>query len=126
VGFPVYSISTGERYDRERAIRTVLERLLQDGRIPQASSEEILGLILRRELLGSTGIGRGVAIPHAKCAVVDRIVGAVAKFPDGVDFDSLDGEPVHVMCLMVSPTDRPADHLRMLGRISMRLREGLS
>jgi PTS system fructose-specific IIA component/PTS system nitrogen regulatory IIA component len=124
IGFPVYSITDGARRTKEQAIRTVLDRLVQDRSIGAEHYDVILGDILRREQLGSTGIGRGVAIPHCKTAPLDRIVGAVATFSDGVDFGSLDGEPVKVMCLMVSPGDRPGDHLRMLERISRRLRDG--
>ena len=84
----------------------------------------ILAALEKREELGSTGIGRGVAVPHAKYPGVARLIGAVADFPAGVDFKSLDGKPVHVVCLFVPPTDRPSDHLRVLEAISQHLRLG--
>ena len=79
--------------------------------------------ILKREELGSTGIGRGVAVPHTKHPSVDRLVGNVAISGGGVDFDSLDGEKVHLFFLLISPPDRPGDHLRALENISRQLRD---
>ena len=79
--------------------------------------------ILKRELLGSTGIGRGVAIPHTKHNSVDRLIGTVALSKAGIPFDSLDGEPVFVFFLLISPQDRPGDHLRALENVSRCLRD---
>ena len=77
---------------------------------------------MKREELGSTGIGRGVAVPHTKHPSVNRLVGTVAVSPEGVDFDSLDGEKVQLFFLLISPPDRPGDHLRALENISRQLR----
>jgi PTS system fructose-specific IIA component/PTS system nitrogen regulatory IIA component len=78
---------------------------------------------MKREDLGSTGIGRGVAVPHTKHPSVSRLVGTVAVSHDGVNFESLDGEPVQLFFLLVSPPDRPGDHLRALENISRQLRD---
>jgi PTS system fructose-specific IIA component/PTS system nitrogen regulatory IIA component len=78
---------------------------------------------LNREELGSTGIGRGVAVPHTKHGSVEQLVGTVGVSREGVDFDSLDGEKVFVLFLLVSPLDRPGDHLRALENISRQLRD---
>ena len=78
---------------------------------------------MKREDLGSTGIGRGVAVPHTKHPSVSRLVGTVAVSHSGVDFESLDGEPVQLFFLLVSPPDRPGDHLRALENISRQLRD---
>ena len=72
---------------------------------------------------GSTGIGRGVAVPHTKHPSVEKLCGAVAVSEAGVDFASLDGDPVHLLFLLVSPPDRPGDHLRALENVSRRLRD---
>src|SRR5712691_4844168 len=88
-----------------------------------AESEEIVRAVLKRELLGSTGIGRGVAIPHTKHSSVERLIGTVALSRPGVSFESLDGEPVHVFVLLISPQDRPGDHLRALENVSRSLRD---
>ena len=72
---------------------------------------------------GSTGIGRGVAVPHTKHPSIDKLIGTVAISEGGVNFDSLDGEKVHLLFLLVSPPDRPGDHLRALENISRQLRD---
>jgi nitrogen PTS system EIIA component len=83
----------------------------------------LLAAILRREELGSTGIGGGVAIPHATFPGVDGVISAIAEFPGGVEFDSIDGRPVKLVCLVVSPTDRPGEHLRIVEAVARRLRD---
>ena len=87
------------------------------------ASEDVVKAILKRELLGSTGIGRNVAIPHAKHTTIDRLIGTVAVSKKGIAFDSLDGEPVYVFVMLISPQDRPGDHLRALENVSRSLRD---
>jgi mannitol/fructose-specific phosphotransferase system IIA component (Ntr-type) len=108
---------------KEGVIREAVESLRAAGQFRGADIDDVIRSILKRELLGSTGIGRGVAIPHTKHTGVDRLVGTVALSPAGVGFDSLDGEPVHVFVLLVSPQDRPGDHLRALENVSRSLRD---
>jgi mannitol/fructose-specific phosphotransferase system IIA component (Ntr-type) len=108
---------------KEAVIRTMVESLRSAGQFRGADLEDIVRAILKRELLGSTGIGRGVAIPHTKHASVDRLIGTVAVSPNGVAFESLDGEPVHIFVLLISPQDRPGDHLRALENVSRCLRD---
>ena len=81
-----------------------------------------MAAILKREELGSTGIGNGVAVPHTKHPAAEELVATVAISRDGVDFSSLDGEDVFILFLLVSPPDRPGDHLRGLENISRHLR----
>lgn len=107
---------------KESVIREMVEGLRAAGQFKGADVEDIIRAILKRELLGSTGIGRGVAIPHTKHASVDKLVGTIAVSPNGVPFESLDGEPVHVFVLLISPQDRPGDHLRALENVSRSLR----
>jgi nitrogen PTS system EIIA component len=95
--------------------------LATDGRGNEA--DDVVKAILKRELLGSTGIGRNVAIPHAKHVSIDRLVGTVAISRAGIPFDSLDGEPVYVLVMLISPQDRPGDHLRALENVSRSLRD---
>jgi PTS system fructose-specific IIA component/PTS system nitrogen regulatory IIA component len=101
----------------------MVQALLDAGKIEASEMESIVKAIMNREELGSTGIGRGVAVPHAKHGSVDQLVGTVAVSRDGVNFDSLDGEKVFVLFLLVSPLDRPGDHLRALENISRQLRD---
>jgi mannitol/fructose-specific phosphotransferase system IIA component (Ntr-type) len=108
---------------KDAVIREMVDSLSKTGYLKGADLEDINRALLRREVLGSTGIGRGVAIPHAKHGGVDRLVGTVALSRHGVGFDSLDGEPVHVFFLLISPMDRSGDHLRALENISRFLRD---
>jgi PTS system fructose-specific IIA component/PTS system nitrogen regulatory IIA component len=109
--------------DKEGAIREMVRALVDTKRVDANEFESIVKAILKREELGSTGIGRGVAVPHTKHPSVDRLVGTVAVSPAGVDFASLDGEVVHLFFLLISPPDRPGDHLRALENISRQLRD---
>jgi len=109
--------------NKEAVIRAMVQSLRDAGQIRDADQEDIVRAILKRELLGSTGIGRGVAIPHTKHPSVDRLLGTVAVSHTGVAFDSLDGEPVHIFVLLISPQDRPGDHLRALENVSRCLRD---
>ena len=107
---------------KEDAIRAMVAGLRDAGSINAADEPGIVAAILKREELGSTGIGRGVAVPHTKHPSVDKLIAAIALSSDGVDFDSVDGEPVYIMFLGVSPTARPGDNRRGLGNISRHLR----
>jgi PTS system fructose-specific IIA component/PTS system nitrogen regulatory IIA component len=109
--------------DKEGVIREMAQALMDAGRISASEYESIVKAILKREELGSTGIGRGVAVPHTKHPSVDRLVGTVAVSAAGVDFHSLDGEKVELLFLLISPPDRPGDHLRALENISRQLRD---
>jgi mannitol/fructose-specific phosphotransferase system IIA component (Ntr-type) len=108
---------------KEGVIREMVGSLGNAGYLKAGEIEDIVRAVLKRELLGSTGIGRGVAIPHTKHSSVDRLIGTVALSRPGVSFESLDGEPVHVFVLLISPQDRPGDHLRALENVSRSLRD---
>jgi PTS system fructose-specific IIA component/PTS system nitrogen regulatory IIA component len=112
-----------EAQSKEGVIREMVQALVDAGRIAAGDLEGIVKAIMKREDLGSTGIGRGVAVPHTKHPSVSRLVGTVAVSPSGVDFESLDGDPVQLFFLLVSPPDRPGDHLRALENISRQLRD---
>ena len=109
--------------DKTAVIRELVESLAASGAISAGQVEGIVAAIMKREDLGSTGIGRGVAVPHTKHASVERLVGTVGISTEGVDFNSLDGDKVHLLFLLVSPPDRPGDHLRALENISRQLRD---
>jgi PTS system fructose-specific IIA component/PTS system nitrogen regulatory IIA component len=109
--------------DKEAVITELVDALVSAGRIEQKDRVDIVAAIMKREELGSTGIGRGVAVPHTKHPSVERLVGTVGISMDGVDFDSLDGERVHLLFLLVSPPDRPGEHLKALENVSRQLRD---
>jgi len=83
----------------------------------------ILEGLLERERLGSTGVGNGIAIPHAKLTGIDRLYGIFARIDHPVDFDSIDDHPVDLVCLLIAPEGAGADHLKALARVSRLLRD---
>ncbi|MEQ9411540.1 MAG: PTS sugar transporter subunit IIA [Fuerstiella sp.] len=107
---------------KEEAIREMVASLKNAGSIRAEDEEAVVAAILKREELGSTGIGNGVAVPHTKHPSAEELVATVAVSRTGVDFSSLDGEDVFILFLLVSPPDRPGDHLRGLENISRHLR----
>lgn len=108
--------------NKRDAIDELVDSLLEAGEISADEKADIIAAIMKREELGSTGIGRGVAVPHTKHAGVAKLVGTVGVSVAGVDFNSLDGEKVQLFFLLISPPDRPGDHLRALENISKQLR----
>src|SRR5688572_2689624 len=87
------------------------------------SRGEILDRVLRREAMMTTGIGNGVAIPHGKAKAVDRMLASCAISRDGVDYDSVDGQPAYIFILLVSPEAGGATHVKVLANISRLLKE---
>ena len=86
--------------------------------MPAIDEEELLGGLMEREEQISTGIGHGVAVPHAIVKSLDRIVCVIAQSPEGVEFQALDASPVHVVFMLMSPPDKRGEHLRLLARIA--------
>ncbi|MBN1383397.1 MAG: PTS sugar transporter subunit IIA, partial [Elusimicrobia bacterium] len=85
--------------------------------------DKTVDAIMKRENTGSTGIGQGVAIPHAKSDSVSKIVAALGLSKAGVDFDSLDGEPAYIIFLMVAPPESVSEHLQAIAKISRLLKD---
>ena len=108
---------------KDAVIAELVQALADAGEIKADQKDDIIASIMKREELGSTGIGRGVAVPHTKHPSVEKLVGTVGVSTEGVDFDSLDGEPVQLFFLLISPPERPGDHLRALENISRQLRD---
>lgn len=107
---------------KEEAIRRMVSSLRSTGQVSADNEESIVSAILKREELGSTGIGNGIAVPHTKHPSVEGLVATIAISQDGVDFSSLDGDDVFILFLLISPPDQPGDHLRALETISRHLR----
>lgn len=104
-----------ERWD---AITELLDLLVERESILQDDREEVLGALRQREETMSTGIGFGIAIPHASSDRVPGVVAAFGRSTNGIEFDSLDNEPVHFVLLFVVPRDQFQTHLRTLAAIS--------
>jgi PTS system fructose-specific IIA component/PTS system nitrogen regulatory IIA component len=109
--------------DKEGVIRELVLCLIESGQLKDDEHENIVQAILKREKLGSTGIGRGIAVPHTKHPSVEHPVGAVGVSHEGVGFESLDGEKVQLFFMLISPPDRPSDHLKALENISKQLQD---
>jgi PTS system nitrogen regulatory IIA component len=104
--------------------KQVLQALAEKAAVITGRDERtILDLLVQRERLGSTGVGGGVAIPHARLPGIDHIVGMFAHLARPVDFESLDEQPVDLVFLMLAPENAGADHLKALARIARILRD---
>jgi len=102
--------------DKKAAIKELVDSLAKTNKIKD--SNEITKTILEREKLGSTGIGQGVALPHGKTDAVKEQIGVIGISSNGVEFNSLDGEPVYLIFLLVGPLDAAGQHLKALARIT--------
>jgi mannitol/fructose-specific phosphotransferase system IIA component (Ntr-type) len=107
-------------------VQQLLTRLAKAGHFPDTQVPAVLAAVLRREQLGSTGIGCGVAVPHTRHAAVPRPLGVLAVCRQPVGFDALDGEPVDLVALCLFPPDRPGDHLGEVSRRSAGLSRHLA
>ncbi len=92
-------------------------------RLTSLDERFIFDALLQRERLGSTGVGRGIAIPHARLPGLDKIATVFAQLEDPIDFDCADGEPVDLVFVLLAPEQAGADHLKALARISRVLRD---
>jgi PTS system nitrogen regulatory IIA component len=102
--------------DKIGVIREFAGILQATGRV--TDTEALVRILMERESLGSTGIGDGVAIPHGKLSFISNMIVAFGRSSRGVDFKSLDAKPVYLFFLLVTPDNKPGDHLKALARIS--------
>ena len=109
---------------REDAVRELLQALVSDNRLPAQMLEASLEAVEKREKLGSTAIGNGVAVPHARLQGLDGTVIAIGLSKEGVEFRALDGEPVHQVFLVLGPEEHPDDYIEVMRRISGLLQNG--
>jgi nitrogen PTS system EIIA component len=107
---------------KEAVIREMVSSLAQSGEIRTEETEEIVQGVMRREALGSTGIGQNIAIPHSKHIGVNQLIGTLAISADGIPFESIDGEPVYVLVMLISPPNKPGEHLRALESVVRMMR----
>ena len=102
--------------DKTQAITELVDLLAEKEQIK--SRDRLLEAVLEREEQRTTGIGRGFAIPHAKCDTMSRLIIAFGQVPNGVDFDAIDGQPVKLIALLASPTNATSTHIQALTRLS--------
>ena len=101
---------------KKRALE-ILSHMLATA-LPTASETDIFDALISRERLGSTGLGHGVAIPHSRLEGVDTAVGAILKLEEGVDYESLDQQPVDFMFALLVPQDSTEEHLALLSQLA--------
>jgi fructose-specific phosphotransferase system IIA component len=102
--------------NKNDAIKELIDLLAENGALAEPAAA--LQAVLEREKVRTTGIGMGLALPHGKYPHGRKPVIAIGLKPDGLDFDSVDGRPVDIMVLMVSPANQVAQHIQALARIS--------
>jgi PTS system nitrogen regulatory IIA component len=108
---------------KEEVIKELVDALINAGEIEKRSRNKLIDSLMARESLGSTAIGQGIAIPHAKTDCIQKLLAAFGISKKGVDFDSLDGELAYIFFLLVAPQDSAGPHLKALARISRLLKD---
>lgn len=103
--------------ERNDAIAEAVAALAESGAIPKSRVKEIVAAVIEREDQATTGIGKGVALPHAKLKCIKQPVGVIARSSEGIDFAALDSKPVYSMILLLSSPERPDEHLQAMETI---------
>jgi len=107
-----------EATTKEEAIEELVDLLVEAHEIPMSLRDHVLDVVMERERSMSTGMEKGIALPHGASSRVQEIVGALGIVPEGLPFDSLDGEPARLVVLLVLPKDRFQAHVRTLAGIA--------
>jgi mannitol/fructose-specific phosphotransferase system IIA component (Ntr-type) len=116
----VPSLSATERDD---VVKELVDALVAAGATPPELRDELIAEIIKREKNGSTGFGKGVAVPHVKHNKLPRMAAAIGISEQGVDFNALDKAPVHAVVLLLSPMDKPDEHLQAMENIFSNLQK---
>lgn len=109
--------------DRDQAIRELIQALVDAGAAPASIQEELIKSIIDREKKGSTGFGKGVAVPHVKHAKIKKMAAAIGVSQKGIDFRALDKAPVYSIVLLLSPEDKPTEHLQAMETVFSNLQK---
>src|SRR3989442_5189049 len=105
--------------DKKSVIKEMLQHLVQQGRLKEEGAKKAEKAVQKREGQGTTAIGKGLAIPHAKdCSFLKEVLGGFARSMDGIPFDAVDGGLVHVVFLVISPEEKAVQHLDTMKRIA--------
>lgn len=108
---------------KPEALDELVRAAVTGGMLPKGRRSQVVEALEARESRGSTGFGRGIAIPHAKIEGLRRHAGVIAHSFEGVEFQATDGEPVHVFVMLISPASRTEDHLAALRWLSVVARD---
>jgi mannitol/fructose-specific phosphotransferase system IIA component (Ntr-type) len=112
-----------QQRDRDGVIKELVQAMKKAGRLGKCKSDEIAAEVIDRENEASTGMGKGVAMPHVKHKTVKDVVAAVGLSSSGIDFMALDKEPVYSVILLVSPVNDPDKHLRAMETVFRHLQK---
>ncbi len=102
---------------RDQAIERLVGALAEAGAIAKRSVKDAVAAVLKRENQATTGIGRGISLPHAKIKSLKKVVGAIGRSTKGIDFNALDSKPVYTVILLLSNPDDPDEHLQAMETI---------
>lgn len=117
--FPRDSIATIARgAEKSQVLSTLVKMIARAGRIPWERVDGIHVTLLERERHGTTGLGKGLALPHFRSREIKDFAGAIGIAPAGVDFDSLDGLPTRLIILLLSPFDQREKHTEIMARLA--------
>ncbi len=111
--------------DRDSALRELATALANAGALPLAAVDEVVNALIKREQNGSTGFGKGVAVPHVKHPKVKRIAGTIGRSAAGIDFAALDHQPVFTIFLLLSPENQPQQHLQAMNIVFSNLQKNI-
>jgi len=111
--------------DRDGAIRELVTALAGAGALPADAVDEVVAALIKREQNGSTGFGKGVAVPHVKHAKVKQMVGTIGRSAAGIDFAALDHAPVYSIVLLLSPENQPQQHLQAMNIVFSNLQKDM-
>lgn len=112
-----------EAPDRDTVIRELVDSLAAAGAIDTDAVDEIVAALIKREQNGSTGFGKGVAVPHVKHPRIQKMVGTVGCSTGGIDFAALDHQPVYSIVLLLSPENQPQQHLQAMNIVFSNLQK---
>ena len=111
--------------DRDSAIRELCSALAENGALPKSAVEEVVASLVKREQNGSTGFGKGVAVPHVKHPKVKKMAGSIGRSTAGIDFAALDHQPVFSIVLLLSPENEPQQHLQAMNIVFSNLQKDM-
>jgi mannitol/fructose-specific phosphotransferase system IIA component (Ntr-type) len=111
--------------DRDGAIRELVTSLAAAGGIEPAAIDDVVAALIKREQNGSTGFGKGVAVPHVKHPAVKKMAGTVGRSVGGIDFAALDHQPVYSIVLLLSPENQPQQHLQAMNIVFSNLQKDM-
>jgi PTS system nitrogen regulatory IIA component len=114
-----------EATDRDAAIRELVSRLASAGALAEDAVADVVAALIKREQNGSTGFGKGVAVPHVKHAKVKKMAGTVGRSGAGIDFSALDHQPVYTIVLLLSPEAQPQHHLQAMNIVFSNLQKDM-